>query len=360
MNEAALRDLIQQHYAAPGAVVSCEAMPGGRIHHSYRVRFERGPDWLLQRFNTDVFSDPRAVMNNIERVCAHIGAGRDEQMHAGPSVPGLVPCANGATMARTPGGEHWRAFIFIAGTRAFNHIPDSTHAYAAAQAFARFAHALSDLPPPALSETIPGFHDTPARLVALRAAVDRDPLGRLSGCAPLAQALLAEEPLAHALEGGLPRRTIHNDTKINNLLFAARATPPIVSHVVDLDTVMPGVLAHDFGDLVRSAANTAPDEDRARFDIGLFAALARGYTRGIAPLLSSDEWASLRIAPQVLSLELAARFLTDHILGDGYFQVVAAGDNLRRARAQTDLLGQMRTAGRDMDRIMAECRMQRS
>ncbi|MGB0713950.1 MAG: phosphotransferase enzyme family protein [Gammaproteobacteria bacterium] len=353
MNDATLQDLLHRHYPTPGPVSRCKPLSGGRIHHSYQVHFDTGPDWLLQQFNTGVFTDPVTVMENIERVCAHINTRPGTNPDLG--VPELITTTDGGTLARAAGDQTWRAFVFVANSRAFQRAPDPAHAGEAARAFATFVRRLDDLPEPPLHEILPGFHDTPARLRTLEQAAHEDPLGRLNGCEPLVRKMLNETELASELSGGLPLRHIHNDTKINNLLFRADAETPRVSHVVDLDTVMPGPLAHDFGDLVRSAANAAPDEDQAGFDLGLYAALARGYSEGMGASMTNDERSSLVIAPQVLSLELALRFLADHLRGDRYFRVEASGDNLRRAMAQYTLVRQMHAAEHDMVRILDDC-----
>jgi Ser/Thr protein kinase RdoA (MazF antagonist) len=207
---------------------------------------------------------------------------------------------------------------------------------------------------------LPGFHDTPARLAALAAALEAAPPTRARAAQPEARALLQRRELAAAITtplgaGQLPLRVVHNDTKLANVLFAAGAARAL--RVLDLDTVMPGTPLHDFGDLVRSAVSAHPSEAAppgvVGFDAARFAALARGFLRGCGDLLTPPERALLPLAPAVLALELAARFLADHLQGDRYFRVARPGDNLARARRQLRLLEALEAHQHPMEAILA-------
>jgi Ser/Thr protein kinase RdoA (MazF antagonist) len=228
------------------------------------------------------------------------------------------------------------------------------HARAAAQAFGAFITDLQDLPIEAIRPSIPGLHDTPARLAALQAAAERDALGRAAEAGPELAALLDRKATAAQLaDAQLPLRVVHNDTKLNNVLFDQTTDRPLC--VVDLDTVMPGLALHDFGDLVRSAAASGlEDAAHVQFRLELFDALVTGYLDGAGAILSDIERVLLAVAPSVITLELAARFLTDYLQGDRYFKTDRAGQNLDRCRAQLALLEDMERHESQMRRVVLE------
>ena len=127
--------------------------------------------------------------------------------------------------------------------------------------------------------------------------------------------------------------------------------------VVDLDTVMPGVVGHDFGDMVRSMSTRVPEDaapgDLVEVDLSLYAAMTRGYLGVMGPYLSRVETQSLVPAGMVSTLEVAARFLTDHLQGDVYFRIDRPGQNLDRTRTQLALLESMIEARPRLEEIVA-------
>ena len=234
--------------------------------------------------------------------------------------------------------------------------------FLAAQAFGRFETQLVDLPSPPLHETIPGFHDTLNRFETFDRALTTASASA-AGNARRRQAVAeirsvaAHRELAGRLSVGaahkLPRRTVHNDCKISNILFDRETGEALC--VVDLDTTMPGLAACDFGDMVRSMGHRAEEDaretDGARVDVELFAALAQGYLDG-ARFLTAAERRSLVDGALVLTLEQAVRFLTDHLDGDVYFRVERPGQNLDRCRVQLALLESLLARDMDLRRIV--------
>ena len=149
---------------------------------------------------------------------------------------------------------------------------------------------------------------------------------------------------------------MHNDCKLNNLLFDDRTGEALC--VVDLDTVMPGTVLFDFGELARTGACPAAEDerdlDRVRVDPELFRALANGFTAGARGLLEQREIRALALAGPLMALENGVRFLTDHLEGDRYFRIARPGHNLDRARAQLRLAARMLEAEREMRAIFEE------
>jgi len=330
-----------------GEPVAAVPLGNGHIHDTFLVTCGSGKRthrYVLQRLNRAVFPDPDLVMANIARVLAHVHA-RLGPERAEREALTLVPARDGRPSLRDAASETWRAYRFVAGASSHDVPRTPRDAREAARAFAKFQRLLGDLPAPPLGETIPGFHDTPARLAALECAVAADRANRAAGARDEIALALANTELADALaslqrRGLLTERVVHNDTKLNNVLLDD-ATGSAVC-VIDLDTVMPGLALHDVGDLIRSATGAAAeDEPEYRHHVVVperFAAIARGFIDGLGDELSALERASLVLAARVMTFECGIRFLADHLDGDRYFRVQRPGHNLDRCRTQFTLL----------------------
>ncbi len=324
-------------FALGSPVSAVTALGEGLINRTYEVATARGPRFVVQRLNEAVFSSPEPLMANIRKVTRHLARRGDR------AALSLVETPDGASWHRGGDGGAWRCYRFVEHARAWSRVPDRATARRAAAAFGRFVADLADLPAAELHAVLPGFHDTPARLAALERAVVEDACGRAAGLQRELEQIRRRAAFAGLLEralhgGELPLRVVHNDTKLSNVLFH-RDTNQVLC-VVDLDTVMPGLLAHDFGDMVRSAATVGRGTELA-LDAALFEVLAEGYLQGLGPRLSAAEAHYLADAPAVLALELATRFLTDHLQGDRQFRIGRPNENLERARGRLALLASM-------------------
>jgi hypothetical protein len=306
--------------------------------------------YLLQRVNTEVFPAPEPVMDNLLRVTTYLRRKLAERGATEPDrrVLRVVAARDSRAWRVDDLGRWWRTYAFVEGTRSFDRPPSPETARRAAAAFGGFIADLADLPGPRLHETLPGFHDSPARYRALEAAAEADPLGRTASVGAELRALESRRDLLGVLQGAaargeVPERVAHNDTKLNNVLFDAATGEALC--VVDLDTVMPGLALYDYGDLVRSAASEAPEDARnpgaVRLSLPLHRAVTQGWLEPMAPLLTPGEAELLPLAPIVVTLELAARFLTDYLGGDRYFRTAYPGHNLDRCRAQLALAADM-------------------
>jgi Ser/Thr protein kinase RdoA (MazF antagonist) len=288
-------------------------------------------------------------MENIARVTAHARARLSARGTSDLErrVLTLWPTRTGATYAQTADGQVFRAFEHIANSVALNEPGSASVAYEAGRALGEFAHLMADLPAPLLHTTLPDFHAPEKRFLQLAAAIAHDPVGRALEVQPEWQSISAREPLAYECatwtrDPQLRLRVTHNDTKLNNVLFDAQTRSALC--VIDLDTVMPGYLAFDFGDLVRTCVSSVA-EDAEQPGGGLhfdyFEALARGYLSELSHDLTPLEHESLARGPLWIVLELAMRFLTDYVNGDRYFKIQRPDHNLVRARAQLRLLSEL-------------------
>lgn len=336
-------------FAIEGRLEEVAPLGRGHIHRtwlaSYRAADGTGSRYVHQRLNTSVFRDHAVLMANVSRVAAHLqtkvaGDGRPEPHRRALR---LVPAADGSPWALDQEGAVWRTTAFIDRASGPPRFSGPAQAAAAAALAARFVADLADLPPPPLPEVIPGFHDVAGRLVTLEQAASADSVGRGGGCRTEVDAVLAGAPLAAQVAearaaGRLPDRTVHNDTKADNVLFDEATGQALC--LVDLDTTGPGTVLFDVGDLVRSGAATAPED--AAGEVGVRAdvvdAVLEGYARAGAGFLTAAELDLLPLGGPLLALEAAARFLTDHLQGDVYFGVEGPGHNLARARNQIRIL----------------------
>jgi aminoglycoside phosphotransferase (APT) family kinase protein len=342
-----------------------ELLKRGHIHDtivaSCRSSAGLGERFVVQRVNAAVFRDPDALTANVVRVTSHVRDALRARAVVDVARRCLDPVISpaGSALHRGRDGELWRAFPFIEGTHAIDTPESPEQAAAAARAFGGFVADLADLDPASLAETIPHFHDLAWRCSALEAARHADPVGRAREVsAELTAAYRAADVLIGAPElapGALPRRVVHNDCKLNNLLLDDRSGEALC--VVDLDTVMPGTVLFDFGDLARTGACPAAEDEvdlaRVRVDPELFAALADGFVTGARGLLTATEVRALALAGPLMTLEMVLRFLTDHLEGDHYFQITRPGHNLDRARAQLRLAERMLEAEDDLRAVFA-------
>jgi hypothetical protein len=346
-------------FAAGDRVVEVEPFRGGHIHSSFLVTVGEGTDrWriLLQRFNDRVFVDPKAVDRNIRSITGHLR--RAVERRGGDTrrrVLELLADHGGKTTRRDSAGCWWRAYRFVEDAVPADAVTEKI-VERAAWAYGDFQRSLIDYDGPRLSETIPGFHDTPRRLDALESAVGLDSHGRLQRVRSEVESILDRRSLGEVLTSSrdLPERIVHNDAKLDNVLFDA-ATGDVLC-VVDLDTVMPGCVGYDFGDMVRSMSISGPEDTvepgGAVVRDQLFGAVVRGYLRAMGGILTSTEVETLVPSGIVLTLEQAARFLTDFLSGDTYYRVEHLDHNLDRTRAQLDLLESLLAAGPRLEAIV--------
>jgi len=334
-------------FQAPGRWISGAPFGGGHIHDSYVIVCDRDgarTRYLLQRINQSVFHDPPAVMRNIQRVTEHIRAvWRCADVERRTLM--VIPTHDGERFCRTADADCWRMFVYIENTHGYDIVDSPERAREAARAFGRFQSLLRDLPPPRLEETIPGFHDTARRYSAFEQAVEADSCNRAASARAEIEFALRHRPIVDVLpalqaRGDLPERVVHNDTKINNVLFDDATGEALC--VVDLDTVMPGLVLHDFGDMVRTVTSPATEDERdvskVTFRKPFFEALTRGYLVSTAEWLTPAERSHLPFAGKLITYEQGLRFLTDYLSGDTYYPVQRPAHNLDRCRTQFALV----------------------
>ena len=348
-------------YAFPEG--SADAVPygNGHINDTFLVSIGGREDrYILQRINGYVFKRPEVVMENIHNVTSFlsrkiVAEGGDPRRE----TLTLIPTRDGSNYVVDEEGSAWRCYLCVPDTVS-PELPDAPEMLEeCGLVFGLFSRRLLDFPAETLHETIAGFHDTPNRIRQLEEAAKGNIAGRLKTVeAEMAFAMERAKRtrglLEKCREGKLPIRVTHNDTKVNNVLLD-RETGKAVC-VVDLDTVMPGLLAYDFGDAIRVGANTAAEDERdlslVRLDLDKAEAFARGFLAELGPVLGREELLSLAEGAWMMTFECGIRFLADHLNGDVYFKIHRENHNLDRARTQFALAREIERRKPEMEKLL--------
>ena len=369
VNDAAVARKLQQVGVAfhlPGPFFSYEEISMGNVNQTYKVNYimddgtgmAKIKSYMAQKLNTVAFKNPIQLMENIDKVTQFM---RDKR----PDAVNLHFHHTDVTGERKTylqeGDELWRIFNFVPSVT-YNTCDDLEIVHNAGEAFGDFQMVLSEFDATQLFYTIPDFHNTRKRYETLLADVQRDACGRVKDVQEEIDYLVSVQDLACRLTdmhnaGQLPLRVTHNDTKINNVLFSEETHRALV--VIDLDTVMPGLVGHDFGDAIRFAANfteeDSQDTSKTGVDLNTFWAFADGFLSQVAKTLTEAEVETLGCSCFALACELATRFLDDYINGDNYFKVKYPGHNLVRTRCQIALAKDMLKKMNAMDAIVHGC-----
>lgn len=350
-------------FKLPGELKECIRYGSGHINDTYRLTYETPQGtkrYILQRMSKSIFKKPVELMENVSGVTAWlrkkiIENGGDPERE----TLTLVKSNDGLLYFVDSTGEYWRVYLFIEGATCYDAVKDDNDFYQSAVAFGHFQRLLADYPAETLHETIKDFHNTPDRLEKFKKAVAEDICGRAASVQKEIDFILEREELTHALydlqlDGRLPLRVTHNDTKLNNIMIDDETGKAIC--VIDLDTVMPGLTANDFGDSIRFGASTALEDEqdlsKVSCDLHLFDVYARGFIEGCGGALTDLEIDMLPMGAILMTFENGIRFLTDHLEGDHYFHIHREGHNLDRCRTQLTLVKDMQEKLPQMNAII--------
>lgn len=350
--------------AAFGLPQDTEATPitTGHINETFVVRAPQGR-LILQRINHFVFPSPQNIMENILGVTRFLREKiRNQGGDPDRETLSVVCTADGGSYYLDRDGNYWRCTTYIENATSHETVENPAMLEEAGRAFGRFQQLLSDYPAETLHEIIPDFHNTPVRYAQLQEAAKNDAAGRLGQVQDeLAFAAAREKDCALLMDllekGELPLRVTHNDTKMSNVLMDDETGKAVC--VIDLDTVMPGLCAFDFGDSIRAGASTAAEDEadlgKVHFDLGLFEAYTKGFLATAGQALTPKELETLPDGAILMTLEVGMRFLADYLNGDVYFRTAYPTHNLDRARNQFKLVAEMEEQRPGMDRIIREC-----
>ena len=353
MVESSLLNIIKQ-FPVDGNPMSCFRFGEGHINRTFLVETDSGCKYVLQGMSTVAFHDIPGLMDNVIAVTHHIAAKSTTR----DCTLNFLPCANGSYYYATEGGEFWRLYKYVDNCISLQSPESSEDFYRSAVAFGTFQNLLSDFPAESLVETIPNFHNTPDRYRIFHETLDADPVSRKESAAKEIEFVLQREAEAGVLQhmrdiGELPVRVTHNDTKLNNVLFDEKTREAVC--VIDLDTVMPGLSAYDFGDSIRFGASTGAEDEKDLDKINMSLEMFQAFTKGFVsscPGLTAKEIEVLPLGAKIITLEIGLRFLTDYLDGDHYFHISRPEHNLDRARTQFKLVADMEAKWEQMKEIV--------
>jgi aminoglycoside phosphotransferase (APT) family kinase protein len=353
---------VSREFLIQGEFISAQPYGSGHINDTYCAVYDQGGTsvrYIHQRINHNIFKNPVALMENVQRVTAHIGGKLASEPGRTRKTLTLIPTHNGECYHKDAEGNHWRTYIFIEKARTYDAIETAKQAFEAAKAFGRFQRMLADLPAPTLHDTIPDFHHTPKRFLVLQKAIEADVANRARLAKPEIEFALRKQTVTAVLldfhrRGMIPERTTHNDCKLNNVMLDDATQEGIC--VIDLDTVMPGLALYDFGDMVRTSTSPAKEDERdlskVTMQFPMFEALVRGYLSTAGEFLNTTEKQHLAFAGKLITFEIGVRFLADYLAGDTYFKVHREGHNLDRCRTQFRLVEAIEEQEEEMNRLV--------
>ena len=334
-----------------GRLVTLQPLGAGNVNDTYRVIMRTTfseEQFVLQKINQAVFTDPAAVMSNMQIITdfAHqkIEAEADDSDRIW-QLPRIIQTKDGKGFVVDDDGEYWRGLSMIASTRSYEKVESPEVATEAGRVLGHFQRIIADCPLDDLQDTLPGFHITPQYLEKYDAALSTDRgqerLNASMEAMRLGRFVENRRDLTTILQdafdrGELTIRPIHGDPKITNIMidqFTGKGTC-----IIDLDTVKPGLIHYDFGDAVRSSCNPAGEEtddlSEVYFDVDLFEALFNGYLKEAGEFLTDNDKTYLFDSIRLITFELGLRFFADYLAGDVYFKTIYDGQNLNRARVQ--------------------------
>lgn len=348
------------NFDLPGEITDIKPFGSGLINSTFSVSFFNSKtEFVLQKINHQIFKDVDLLQNNIKRVTDHIRLKltEDGESDINRKTLTIIPAKDGK-LFYFDGENYWRLTLKIADSVTYDMV-NSQYAYYAGVAFGKFQSMLSDIPGEPLGETIPDFHNMEFRLKQFRDAVKNNNANRIATVIDLVDEVecrLYEMCKCERLfrENKLPKRINHCDTKVNNILFDNEGN---VLCVIDLDTAMSGFVTSDFGDFMRTAANTGKEDDtdlsKVSFDMEIFRSYSRGYLESAKSFLTPLEIELLPFGAKLLTYMQFVRFLTDYINGDTYYKTDYELHNLIRSKAQLKLLEDIEKKQDDMQSIIA-------
>ena len=301
-----------------------------------------------QKINKNVFRNPKEVMENIVAVTKHIEQKVSSLPDKDRRVLKVIFTKEGLPYHIDGDGEFWRTYIFIENVNTYDKIPSVNAARNLGKGIGNFQKQLSDFDGSRLNITIPHFHDMNLRYRQLEDAIKADVKGRTAEVRNELDFLFANKERGCRIwndfeSGRLPNRVTHNDTKMNNVLFDPVTDEAVC--VIDLDTIMPGTILFDTGDMIRTACNTAEEDEKdlskVSFDCQMYKALTGGYLEKAERFLTPLEKDGIKESGRTITQIMAVRFLTDYIAGDVYYNIAYPEHNIVRARTQIALMKSM-------------------
>ena len=355
---------ISRHFQIDPPIRLAQACKIGHINETYTATYGKGENkvrYVHQKINQSVFKDPVGVMKNIVLITEHM---RSKLRTLGVRdlhrrVLTVIPANDGGAFYCDKDGECWRTYKFIENAKTFEAVETMVQAYEAGKAYGNFQFLLSDLDSRHIGETIPNFHNTRTRFDRLIKALEKDEFNRAKTASKEVHFVQTRESIVDVLlnakaDGIIPERITHNDTKFNNVMLDDETGKELC--VLDLDTVMPGLVLYDFGDMIRTTTSTSLEDEKdlskVELQMPLFEALTSGYLCTAGRFLTEEEKSYLVFAGKLITFTIGIRFLTDYLEGDHYFRIHRPEHNLDRARTQFKLISSIEKNEDEMQRFV--------
>lgn len=344
MNKSEATEILQ-NFNINDDIIEISYFSNGLINTTCKLSTDKNEHYVLQKINKNVFKNPEHVMENIANVTHHIKKTlQKNNKNSSRKVLTFLTTIDGKSFYIDENHDYWRLYNYIENSTAYDQPEDLTTIERAGEAFGDFQNYLSNFPAKNLHIIIPHFHNTQNRYELFKEAIKNNLANRFILAEDEVFSYLELEDIATQMyqkqkEGKLSLRVTHNDTKCNNVLFDKTTKKPLC--VVDLDTVMPGLIGFDFGDAIRSIANTTNEDEtdlsKVKLDLEKYEAFAKGFIKKTANVLTEEELKTLPLGAITMTLECGLRFLTDYLNGDTYFKTCYENHNLDRARCQLKL-----------------------
>ncbi|WP_294184233.1 aminoglycoside phosphotransferase family protein [uncultured Sphingobacterium sp.] len=354
-----------KQFILEGDIISVQPFGSGHINDTYQVMTTENTQvsYLLQRINHHVFPNVDGLMRNIALVTQHlsekvkVAKGKRVSDH----VLTIVPTRDGNLYIQDEPGNYWRMFILIEDTKSYDIVETEFQAAEGGRAFGLFQKQLSDLDASLIVEVLPNFHNIDFRLENLRKAITKDTCKRVALVKDRLDFIFSREDRMQTIlqlgsKGKLPLRITHNDTKFNNVLLDHHDK---MQCVIDLDTVMPGYVAYDFGDAIRTIINPVAEDEidvsKISLNLALYKAYAEGYLEEANDFLTTLEKETLVDGAFLLPFMQGVRFLTDYLEGDHYYKTKYEDHNLVRTNTQLKLVEEMERNEAFMRKVVFDC-----
>lgn len=353
---------VAEQFAPYTQVSSVHEFSNGNINDTYLVTIDTDlpeeKQFVLQRINTQVFKQPKLIMQNMRAFTEHMRRRARDEGHQW-EMPRVIPACDGQDFYMDPEGNFWRAISYVHGARSFETIKDAALAREVGYALGTFQYLISDLPTDKLADTLEGFHNMPRYLQNFNRAFSHNGFRSNAEVKYCLNFIEQRREFAHVLEyareqGTLHLRPVHGDPKVNNVMID-EVTGRAIS-LVDLDTVKPGLIHYDIGDCMRSGCNPLGEEteqwEAVQFNPEIGAAILEGYLTQARNFLTEADYDYLFDSIRLLALELGVRFFTDYLDGNIYFKVKHPQHNLQRALVQFKLTESIETYEADIRHII--------
>ena len=336
---------IAQEFYSDKPIREITEFGNGNINDTYLVSTESNEvrHFVLQRINTNVFKQPKLIMQNMRVFTEHMRK-RAQTEHFKWKIPRVLHTHDKQDFHLDENGNFWRAISYVRGAKSYDTIRDINHAREVGFALGTFQSLISDLPIEKLADTLEGFHITPRYMQQFDHAFSNNGFVKNAEVKYCLDFVEQRRAFARTLEdarehGKLHLRPMHGDPKVNNVMIE-ESTGKAIS-IVDLDTVKPGLIHYDIGDCMRSGCNPLGEEtedwEAVHFDPEIGAAILEGYLTQARTFLTEADYAYLFDSIRLLTFELGIRFFTDHLAGNVYFKVKHPEHNLQRALVQFKL-----------------------